>query len=243
MMRFNRSDNEQARHFFQTAVRLDPSFARPYAGLSFTYFQDAFLGWTDRTQAEDLAYRAASDGLMADELDPSARWALGRAHWLRGRLAESIAELDTSVNLSPNFAHGHYTRAFVHSQSGDAELALEATDHARDLSPFDPMLFAMLGTRALALMRLGRYEEAADWALKGAARPNAHVHVMGIAMHCLAMAGRKAQALDMAAAIQRAWPGYGLDDFLAGFHYGKDAEALMRQAHGRLAGWSSAAPR
>ncbi|MBL0730972.1 transcriptional regulator [Piscinibacter sp. HJYY11] len=239
MMRFNREDNEQARHFFQTAVRLDPSFARPYAGLSFTHFQDAFLGWTDRAQAEELAYRAASDGLMADELDPSARWALGRAHWLRGRIDESIAELDTSVDLSPNFAHGHYTRAFVHSQSGDAELAIQATDHARDLSPFDPMLFAMLATRALGLMRLGRYEEAADWAMKAAARPNAHVHIMGIAAHCLALADRKAQALEMAASIQRVQPGYGLEDFLAGFHYGADAESVMRQAHGRIATWSA----
>jgi DNA-binding SARP family transcriptional activator/TolB-like protein len=241
MMRFNRADNEQARHFFQAAVRLDPGFARPYAGLSFTHFQDAFLGWTDRAQAEELAYRTASDGLMADGLDPLARWALGRAQWLRGRLDESIAELDTSVDLSPNFAHGHYTRAFVHAQSGDAELAIAATDHARDLSPFDPMLFAMLATRALALMRLGRYEEAADWAMKAAARPNAHVHIMGIAAHCLALAGRQAEALEMAAAIQRVHRGYGLDDFLAGFHYGQDAEALMRQAHGRLAGWSASA--
>ena len=35
-------------HFFQTAVRLDPTFARPYAGLSFTHFQNAFLGWRER---------------------------------------------------------------------------------------------------------------------------------------------------------------------------------------------------
>ena len=238
MMRFNRADNEQARHFFQTAVQLDPSFARPYAGLSFTHFQDAFLGWTERSQAEELAYRTASDGLMADALDPSARWALGRAHWLRGRLDESVAELDTCVDLSPNFAHGHYTRAFVHSQSGDPGLAIQATDHARDLSPFDPMLFAMLATRALALMRLGRYDEAADWAMKAAARPNAHVHIMSIAAHSLAMAGRQALAVDMAAAIQRVQPGYGLNEFLGGFHYGHDAESLMRQAHSRLAGWS-----
>ena len=238
MMRFNREDNEQARHFFQTAVQLDPSFARPYAGLSFTHFQDAFLGWADRPQAEEQAYRIASQGLMADDLDPAARWALGRAHWLRGRIDESIAELDTCVDLSPNFAHGHYTRAFVHSQSGDAQLAIEATDHARDLSPFDPLLFAMLGTRALALLRLGRYDEAADWAMKAAARPNAHVHIMSIAKHCLIMAGRRQQAIEMAAAIQRVQPGYRLDDFLSAFHYGADADALMRQADHVMAGWS-----
>lgn len=239
MMRFNRADNEQARHFFGLAVQLDPGFARPYAGLSFTHFQDAFLGWTDRAEAEELAYRTASQGLMADDLDPAARWALGRAQWLRGRLDESIAELDTCVDLSPNFAHGHYTRAFVHAQSGDAQLAIEATDHARDLSPFDPMLFAMLATRALALLRMGRYDEAAAWAMKAAARPNAHVHIMAIAKHCLALAGRQPEAMTMAAAIQRVQPGYRLEDFLAGFHYSADAESIMRQADRRVADWST----
>ena len=42
MYRFNRADNERARHFFETAVRLDPTFGSAHAGLSFTHFQDAF---------------------------------------------------------------------------------------------------------------------------------------------------------------------------------------------------------
>ncbi len=230
MMRFNREDNEQARHFFEAAMRLDPGFARPYAGLSFTYFQDAFLGWAERDTAVETAYRVASQGLMADDLDPTAHWALGRAQWLRGRLSESLAELDTCVDLSPNFAHGHYTLAFVHSQSGDPQAAIRGSDHSRALSPFDPLLFAMMGARAMALMRLGQHDEAADWALKAAARPNAHVHILGIALHCLTLAGRTGEARQIAAAIQRAQPGYGVEDFLTAFRYAPDGEALIRQA-------------
>ncbi len=230
MMRFNREDNEQARHFFEMAVRLDPGFARPYAGLSFTHFQDAFLGWAGRDEAAESAYRVASQGLMADELDPSAHWALGRAHWLRGRLSESLAELDTCVDLSPNFAHGHYTLAFVHAQSGDPQAAINESDHSRALSPFDPMLFAMMGARALGLMRLGRHDEAADWAIKAAARPNAHVHILAIAQYCLALADRGDEANQLAAAVQRAQPGYQVEDFLASFHYGSEGADLIRQA-------------
>jgi DNA-binding SARP family transcriptional activator/TolB-like protein len=230
MMRFNREDNEQARHFFEMAVRLDPGFARPYAGLSFTHFQDAFLGWAERDGATEQAYRVASQGLMTDDLDPSAHWALGRAQWLRGRLSESLAELDTSVDLSPNFAHGHYTLAFVHAQSGDPLAAVSEADHSRELSPFDPMLFAMMGARAMGLMRLGRHDEAADWAIKAAARPNAHVHILAIAQYCLALADRGDEARQLAAAVQRAQPGYRVDDFLASFHYGTDGAALIRQA-------------
>ena len=230
MVRFHREDNEQARHFFQTAVRLDPTFARPYAGLSFTHFQDAFLGWKEAGAAIERAYRAASEGLMADDRDPASHWALGRAQWLRGEQDECLAELRTAVDLSPNFALGHYTIGWVHSQSGDPETAIAEADHARALSPFDPMLFAMLAARALALRRLGRHDEAADWAVRSAARPNAHVHIQAIAMFCLALAGRTREARDFAAAIERVQPGYRVANFVGAFRLGADVEALVQEA-------------
>ena len=57
----------------------------------------------------------------------------------------------------------------------------------------------MLATRAMALIRLGRFDEAADWAAKAAVRPNAHVHVLAIAAHCLALAGRVDEARTLTA--------------------------------------------
>jgi len=230
MYRFNRDDNQQAQHFFEQALRLDPTFSRPYAGLSFTHFQSAFLGWGERAHEVEQAYAAASRGLMADEQDPAAHWAMGRALWLHGRVDESLTELDTSVELSPNFALGHYTLAFIHAQSGDPQAAIREADHSRDLSPFDPLLFAMLATRALALVRLSRFDEAADWAAKAAARPNAHVHVLAIGAHCLALAGRVDAARTITATIHARQPGYRVDDFLTAFRFTGEAEALIRRA-------------
>ncbi|MCW5658306.1 MAG: transcriptional regulator [Burkholderiaceae bacterium] len=234
MYRFNREDNEHARQHFEKAVQLDPTFARAHAGLSFTHFQKAFLGWGERTHEVERAYGAAAHALLADEQDPAAHWAMGRALWLRGQVDPSLTELDTSVELSPNFALGHYTLAFIHAQSGDPLAAIRETDHSRDLSPFDPLLFAMLATRALALVRLGRYDEAADWASKAALRPNAHVHVLGIAAHCLALAERDDQARATAAQIRLQVPGYREDDYLAAFRFSPDAEALMRRGAKRI---------
>jgi tetratricopeptide (TPR) repeat protein len=230
MVRFHREDNEQARHFFQHAMRLDPTFARPYAGLSFTHFQDAFLGWSDREAAIEHAYRSACEGLMADERDPASHWALGRALWLKRRPDEARAELQSAVELSPNFALGHYTLGWVESQSGDAETAIVEVDHSRALSPLDPMLFGMLASRALALMRLGRHDEAADWAVRSAARPNAHVHIQAIALFGLVLSGRQREATDVAAAIQRAQPGYRVEHFVDAFRLSPDTEALVRRA-------------
>jgi TolB-like protein/DNA-binding SARP family transcriptional activator len=234
MYRFDRENNAQAQRFFETAVRLDPGFARPYAGLSFTHFQSAFLGWGEREHEVELAYRSASQGLMADEHDPSAHWALGRAQWLRGELDASLAELDTSVALSPNFAQAHYTLAFVHAQSGDPLLAIRASDHSRELSPYDPLLFGMLGSRAIALSRLGRHDEAAQWVVRAMARPNAHVRILGMGAYVLALAGRWDEARAVAVTLRQRAPGYRLADLLSAFRYADDTAAEIRAVAGRI---------
>src|SRR6185369_7077933 len=135
--------------------------------------------------------------------NPAAHWAMGRALWLRGEQDGSLLELERAVDLSPNFALGHYALSFVHSQSGDPRAAIGSSDHSRHLSPFDPLLFGMLGARAMTHVRLGQFEEAADWALKAAARPNAHTVILAIAAHCLALAGRIDEALAFAASIHK----------------------------------------
>jgi DNA-binding SARP family transcriptional activator/TolB-like protein len=234
MYRFSKTDNERARQFFAQAVELDPTFARAYAGLSFAHFQNAFLGWKKAGPEIDRAFDAAGKGLMADDRDPAAHWAMGRALWLRGGLDQAVQELERAVDLSPNFASAHYTLAFVHSQGGDPEAAIAFTDHARLLSPFDPLLFAMLGSRAMALMRLGRYDEAADWAIKAAARPNAHQHIMAIAAICLGLAGRPREAETYTRKIRARVRDYGIADFLSAFRCAPDAEALFTEGAGRV---------
>ena len=230
MYRFNKTDNERARQFFAQAVELDPTFARAYAGLSFAHFQNAFLGWKKPAPEIDRAFEAAGKSLMVDDRDPAAHWAMGRAMWLRGGQDQAITELERAVDLSPNYATAHYTLAFVHSQSGDPHAAISFSDHSRQLSPFDPLLFAMLGARAMSLARLGQYEEAAEWAMKAAARPNAHQHIMAIAAFTLGLAGRIEEANDYKTRIRERVPDYAMTDFLAAFRYSPDAEALFKQA-------------
>lgn len=234
MYRFTRDDNEQARHFFEIALRQDPNFARAHAGLSFTHFQSAFQGWAPRGPAVDRAFEAAGQSLVADDRDPTAHWAMGRALWLRGDHGRSITELEQAVELSPNFAQGHYTLAFVHSQSGDPGTAIAASERSRRLSPFDPLLFGFLGARAMALLRLGRFDEAADWGMKAAARPNAHAHIRAIAAFSLALAGRPDEARIHAAAIRRALPHYRVADFLTAMQFAPEDQHLFRDAARRI---------
>ncbi|WP_406857317.1 tetratricopeptide repeat protein [Alsobacter sp. KACC 23698] len=234
MYRFNRTDNAQARAFFEAAIGLDPTFARAHAGLSFTHFQNAFQGWADRRGEMESAFAAAGRSLMSDDRDPAAHWAMGRALWLRGQHDEAVAELGQSIDLSPNFAQGHYALAFVHSQRGDPQAAVAFSDHSRRLSPYDPMLFGMLGARAMALVRLGRYEEAAEWAVRAAARPNAHAQIRAIAAFSLALAGRVEDARGYLSAIHQTVPGYRVADFLSAMQFAADDERLFRDAARRF---------
>jgi TolB-like protein len=229
MYKFTGLGNETAQELFRVALALDPTFARAYAGLSFTHFQNVFLELTgERDRQIDLAFEAAAASVSADDRDPTAHWAVGRALWLRGEQGESIAELRRSVELSPNFALGHYTLGFVESQSGDPRAAIEATNTSRALSPFDPLQFGMLASRALAHVRLGENEDAVHWALKAIGRPNAHVHILAIAASTLALANRRDEAKKLVARIRERLPSYDVECFLRAFRFDGDAEALLR---------------
>jgi DNA-binding SARP family transcriptional activator len=234
MYRFSKADNELARQFFQCAVRLDPTFSRAYAGLSFTYFQGAFQGWAERGAAVDRAFETAGQSLMADDRDPAAHWAMGRALWLRSRHDQCVAELEQAVELSPNFALAHYTLAFVHSQAGDPRAAIQASDHSRSLSPFDPLLFGMLGARAIALVRMGNFEEAAAFAVQAAGRPNAHAHIHAIAAFSLALTGSMDEARSYAATVRKSRPSYALSDFYAAFRLDAKGMGAFKEGAGRL---------
>ena len=235
MYLFGRRDNERARQFFATAIRLDPTFSRAYAGLSFTHFQDAFQRWSERDASTARAFEAAGRSLLIDDRDPAAHWSMGRALWLQGQDDQAVAELERAVELSPNFALGHYTLAFVLGQSGDPETAIRAADLSRSLSPFDPLLFGMLAVRAFALVRLERFDEAAEWAAQAAARPNAHAHIQAIAAFTLALAGAMESARAHAAALPRSDARYGIAALLAAFRFDPLGERLFRRG-ARLVG-------
>ena len=234
MYRFTRPENDAAQRFFERAVSLDPTFSRAHAGLSFTHWQNAFQGWADREPEIARALDAARRGMLVDDRDPAVHWAQGRALWLRGLHDQSVLELAQSVDLSPNFAQGHYSLAFVQAQAGDPLAAIAAADRSRSLSPFDPLLFGMLGARAIALVRLGRFPEAADAAVKAAARPNAHAHIFAIAAFSLALHGALEEARAHAAATRRILPGYTLAHFRKAFRLDRDGEARFAEGATRI---------
>jgi tetratricopeptide (TPR) repeat protein len=155
---------------------------------------------------------------------------MGRALWLHGEHEGAVSALNQSVRLSPSYVLAHYNLAMVHCQTGYPARAIEAADMAACLSPLDPMLFAIHGARTFALLRLGRVEEAAQFAVLGARQPNAHVHARAIAALTLATAGRIEDARVERKRIGDLRPYYTFKQFKDAFHLLDDLTNIYQRA-------------
>lgn len=195
LYRFDEKENDRAVAMFRRAIELEPGFARAHAGLSFAHFKTAFMHYSsDRGAAVNAAQGAAERAIELDPMDPFANFNMGRSMWLTGDLEAAKSWLTRSTSLSPNFAQGIYARAWTETVSGSNGVGMRLSDEARILSPIDPLLYAMLGTRALALAAAGRDGEAAAYAEQAANAPGAHELIAMIAVFTNEIAGNRTAA-------------------------------------------------
>lgn len=226
MYRFNRHDNDIAARMFERALTVDQGFARAHAGLSFTHFQNAFVGYAKDAAAErDLARQHADRSLDLDPFDPFANLTMGRAVMLAGDLDGSATWFDRSIDLSPNSAFAIYNRGLVDAILGRGAESEQSVTKAIALSPIDPLHYAMLATRALSYIMRQDYEAACAWAERATKAPNAHVHIRVIAALAHELTGNRAAAQKWASEIRTAEPTYGQARFFQAFPF-RDADTL-----------------
>ena len=199
--------NDTAEGLFKRAITLDPGFARAQAGLSFVHFQNAFLRYRPDHTAETAAARThAERAIELDPIDPFTNFNMGRSHWLRQELDEALPWLERATAISPSYAQGFYSRGIMDTLAGRSGAGFEAAGLAIDLSPLDPLLYAMRATRALARMVDGDFADAAHWAEAAARTPGAHVIIAMIAVAAHTLAGDEASARHWTETVRRAKP-------------------------------------
>jgi len=218
MYRFNVRDNAIAAGFFSRAIGLDPSFARAEAGLSFTHFQSALLGYSSDVEAERRKARDHADrGMELDPLDPFVNLTMGRVEWIAGKLETGLGWMERSISLSPNYAFAIYNSALVGTLLGEGEANETRVLKAITLSPIDPLSYAMLATRALTHAVRGNYAAAAEWANRAVQSPNAHIQIFAIAAFANELAGHRTEADGHVASIRALNSAFTSADFLKSF--------------------------
>lgn len=218
MHQFKKPDFDRAEQFFDRAIALAPHEPRAYAGLSFVYFQRAFLRLTpDYDDALKRSLELAEQSVAAEPREALGHWALGRTFLMYKEYEQSVEELENAISLNPNFAGAHFSLSRTFFANGSSESGIESADIARRLSPYDPLRFAMLSVRANCLVQLGQFDEAADWVVRAARQPNAHHHIVAIAAYCTGLAGRTDLARQFLKRLQDVRPDYRMEDFLLAF--------------------------
>jgi TolB-like protein len=175
MYRFTREDNARAAGLFTRAADLDPSFSRAHAGLSFTHFQDAFTHYDANGRvAADQSRSRAERAVELDPREPFANFVMGRYHLLDGDFDQGSTWLQRAISLNPNYAQGIYSKGFMDALAGRADVALPGLESSLRLSPLDPLVYAMLGARALGQVHKGDLAGAAASSDKAFRSPGAH---------------------------------------------------------------------
>ncbi len=216
--RFTAAHTEQAHALLQRALALDAGFARAHAGLSFTHYSRAFLDAVPAPAAQiEMALEHGQRSVELDPRDAMGQWTLGRAEFLAREHDRALQCVGKSLLLNPNFAQGHYALGFIRAHAGVPAQALPELAAAERLSPLDPLLFAVEGTRAISLAIEGHYDAAAAWSVRATGEPNAHFHMNAVAAACLALAHREAEARAFAQRASRGHPGYSIEVFERSF--------------------------
>jgi TolB-like protein/DNA-binding winged helix-turn-helix (wHTH) protein/Tfp pilus assembly protein PilF len=156
--RAGKDNLEKALGYYEEAVRLDPTFARAWAGLADTH---RFLGGGGFVPAEEAASRARLAVERALELDPG----LAEAYAAKGSIQMYVdwdwAAADTSfrraLELEPGNQSALRGSANLAKVMGRFEQALQLARLAVERDPLNPRSYRLLGHIALAA---GRLDEA-----------------------------------------------------------------------------------
>jgi DNA-binding winged helix-turn-helix (wHTH) protein/TolB-like protein/cytochrome c-type biogenesis protein CcmH/NrfG len=130
------ADNEKARELYREALRLDPKFARAYAGLALTYAADYRHQWTEQTpQALARAAELAETAFGIDPDIPEVHWVLAYVHIQGRRHDQAIAHLKRALTLDRSFADAYSLLGNIHTYIGQPKKAVPLLRAAGRLEP------------------------------------------------------------------------------------------------------------
>ena len=161
--RFTEADLQLAKKYFKEAIAADPKFAQAYAGLAHNcYWMGLFGIAADLAGTLNEGLELARHAVSLDDEEPMGHFAMGRVQTLRRQYDSALSEFRRAIDLNASFAHAHYGLGWALTLYGRPEEALSSMDTALRLNPRDPLIFTYYSGRSVALLFVGRAEEAAE---------------------------------------------------------------------------------
>jgi TolB-like protein len=147
--------------FFEEAIRIDPDYAHPHAGIALAYVVQ-FHDVTDDRGGEELLALVETSAGRALALDPSiaqAHAARAYAYSWRWRWTEAELEFHRAIDLNPGYSTAHQWYGEHLAKAGRPREAVESVQHAIALDPLSLVASNDLG---LVLMINGDYPAAVE---------------------------------------------------------------------------------
>ena len=135
--KFTPEANAIARDYFERATKIDPNYARAYAGLAWAYADDYDYEWTDEyDKTLKLTLENATTAVRLDPNDYQAQWVLGWAYLYNRQYEQAMAHYARARKLNPNDAELLAEMANFLIFVGDPKRAIDQAKEAIRLNPF-----------------------------------------------------------------------------------------------------------
>lgn len=210
--RFVKADNARAAALLEQALALDPHYARAYADLAWTHWQDVLNGFAEDPAASvSKAVAAAERAAEADPYSSDAQWVLASMRMCGDdEPGDAVALYRKALELNPNH-QSLLTEwgGYVLPQTLDrAEEGVALVERARRLNPRHPDWYD--GAYVSALYFAERPEDALS-AFAAVDQPQLAVLVYRLA--ALGRLGRIEEARAALASLRGSLPGFSLSTF------------------------------
>jgi len=176
---------------FEKATKIDPDYARAYAGLADAYYIAATYGFMDRADGLAKSKEVATKALDLDEMLAEAHASLGINLLDDLRYEEAQREFQRAVELNPSYATAHHWFCMCLREMGRMKEAMEEIEKARELDPLSPVITDNVGETNLLI---GRLDEAIATYDKLAENEPSFAPSFTYRAYCFALKGMKERA-------------------------------------------------
>ncbi len=139
-------DMKRSVEYFERALKKDPKFALPYAGLADTYATFGFYHWWPFEEARSKSKEFALKGLEVDDTVGETHGAYASyLAWSEYRWAEAEKEFEKAIELSPSNVEARHMYAHLLECTGRFDEAIAEIGMALELEPLSINLNHCMG--------------------------------------------------------------------------------------------------